>query len=104
MRIDLPRNREQRSRSQLERDRVVHTGRRRIGTTPGLRSRTTRILAVACVVVVHSQQPADSLVISQDQFDDVERCARYPCERDWLAPAGSRSPTWDRWDGERPAG
>jgi hypothetical protein len=82
MRIVLQRNREQRAHSQLERDRV-HTGSRRIGATPGLRSRTTRVLAIACVVVVVPiQQPANSLVISQDQFDDVGCCAHYPCERD----------------------
>jgi hypothetical protein len=68
----------------------VHTGSRRIGTTLGLRSRTTRILAVACVVVVPVQQPANSLMISQDQFDDVGRCAYHPCERDCQAPAGSQ--------------
>jgi hypothetical protein len=82
----------------------VDTGQRRTGITPGSGSRTARILAVACGVVVPTQQPADPLVISQDQFNDVGRCASGPRGRHWLAPAGSQSQVWDRGDGERPAG
>jgi hypothetical protein len=82
----------------------VNTGQRRTGVTPGSGSRTARILAVACGVVVPSLQHADPAVISQDQFNDVGRCACCPCRRHWLAPAGSPSQVWDRGDGERPAG
>ncbi len=62
------------------------------------------MLAVACVVVVPTQAPADPLAISQDQFDDVGRCPPHPGGCNWLAPAGSQSPVWDRWDRESPAG
>jgi hypothetical protein len=82
----------------------VDTGQRRTGMTPGSGSWTARILAVACGVVVPTQQPADPLVISQDHFNDVGRCASGPRGRHWLAPAGSQSQAWDRGDGEPPAG
>ena len=82
----------------------VHTGQRRTGITPGSGSTTARILAVACGVVIPTQQPADPLVISQNQFTDVGHCASCLCGRHWLAPAGSQSQVWDRGDGERPAG
>jgi hypothetical protein len=82
----------------------VDTGQRRTGITPGSGSKTARILAVACSVVVPTQQPADPLVISQDQFNDLGRWASGPRGRHWLAPAGSQSQVSDRGDGERPAG
>jgi hypothetical protein len=33
-----------------------------------------------------------SALIGHDQFDDLGPCLPYPCERDWLAPAGIQSP------------
>jgi hypothetical protein len=82
----------------------VDAGQRRTDITPGPGSRTAGILAIACGVVASVQQPADPVVISQDEFNDVGRCASCPCGRHWLAPAGSQSQVWDRGDGERPAG
>jgi hypothetical protein len=81
----------------------VDTGQRRTGITPRSGSRTACILAAACVVV-RRQQPADPLVISKDQFNDVGRCAPCRCGRDWLALACSQPPAWDRGERERSAG
>ena len=62
-RAALQRNREQRTTPNSGAI-GVDTSQRRTGITPGSGSRTARILAVACVVVVPVQQPADPLVIS----------------------------------------